>query len=53
MKTKKHGQEKLQVRFEALKAIKMPMVVFWVLTPYERIGGYQRLVGTYWLHFQG
>jgi hypothetical protein len=40
-------------RFEVLTAVKMLIVVFWVVTPCSLVGGYQRLGGTYSFHFQG
>jgi hypothetical protein len=31
----------------------MSILVFWVVTPYELVGRYQRFGGTYYLHLQG
>jgi hypothetical protein len=38
--------------FEALTAVRMMMLFFWVLVPYRLIGRYQRFGETYFLHFQ-
>jgi hypothetical protein len=40
------------MRFEALRALKMSMLVFGV-TVHGFIGRYQRFVGTYFFHLQG
>jgi hypothetical protein len=40
------------MRFEVLMAVKMSMLVSWVVTPYGLVGRYQRLGGTYCLHLQ-
>jgi hypothetical protein len=41
------------MRFEVLTSVKMPLVVFWVVTPCEIVGGDQRFGGTYCLPLQG
>jgi hypothetical protein len=38
--------------FEVLTAVKMLMVVFWVVTPCGLVGGYQHFRGTYCLYIQ-
>jgi hypothetical protein len=38
--------------FEVLTAVKISIVVFWVVTPCSLVGGYQLLGGTYRLHIQ-
>jgi hypothetical protein len=40
----------LCVRFEILAAVKISIVVFWVVTPCGLIGGYQHFGGMYRLH---
>jgi hypothetical protein len=40
------------VRFDVLTAVRMTML-FWVVTPYRHVGGYQRFGETYCLHLQG
>jgi hypothetical protein len=39
------------MKFEVLAAVKMPMIVFWAVTPFGLADGYQR--GTYCIHLQG
>jgi hypothetical protein len=41
------------MRFEVFTAMKMPMLIFWVVTPCELVGRYQRFGGTYCLHLEG
>jgi hypothetical protein len=41
------------MRSEVLKATKMSMLVFWVVTACELVGKYQRFGGKYYLHPQG
>jgi hypothetical protein len=38
------------MRFEVLTAVKMSMLVFWVVMPCGLVGKYQRFGGTYCLH---
>jgi hypothetical protein len=38
------------LRSEVLTAVKMSMLVFWVVTPCGLVNGYQRFGGTYRLH---
>jgi hypothetical protein len=40
------------MRFEVLTAVKMLMLVFWIVTPCGLVGRYQRFGGTYCLHLQ-
>jgi hypothetical protein len=40
-------------RFEVITAVKMSKLVFWVATPCELAGRYQRFGRTYHLHPQG
>jgi hypothetical protein len=44
------GQQK-EVRFEVLTAMKVSMLVFWVVSPCGLIGRYQSFGGTYCIHF--
>jgi hypothetical protein len=48
-----HMETLLYVRFEVLMAVKMSMLVFWIVTPCELVGRDQRFGGTYYLHLQG
>jgi hypothetical protein len=41
------------MRFEVCTAIKMSIVVFWVVTACGLVGGYQRFEKKYRLHLQG
>jgi hypothetical protein len=41
------------MKFEIFTAVKMWIVVFWVVTLYSIVGDYQHFRGTYNLHFQG
>jgi hypothetical protein len=41
------------MRFKVLEAVKMTMLIFWVVTPYGNVGRYQRFGETYCLHHQG
>jgi hypothetical protein len=43
----------LYLRFQVHMAVKMSMLVFWVVTPCGLVGRYQRFGGTYRLHLQG
>jgi hypothetical protein len=45
--------EARKMRFGLLTAMKMSMVVFWVVTSCGLVGGCQRFGGTYCLHLQG
>jgi hypothetical protein len=38
------------VKFEVLTAVKILMLVFWVVRPCGLVGRYQHFVGTYCLH---
>jgi hypothetical protein len=38
---------------EVLTSVKMPMVVFWVVTPCDLVGAFQRFARMYRLHLQG
>jgi hypothetical protein len=40
------------MRFEVLTAVKMSVLVFRVVTPFELAGRYQRFEGIYCLHLQ-
>jgi hypothetical protein len=40
------------MRFDVLTAVKMSMLVFWVVTPCGLVGRYQRFGGTYCLYLQ-
>jgi hypothetical protein len=42
----------MSMRFEVLPAVKMSMLVFWVVKPYGLVGRDQRFGGTYCLHLQ-
>jgi hypothetical protein len=44
--------DELDIRFEVLTAVKMPMLVIWVLMQCGLVGGYHCFVGTYCLHLQ-
>jgi hypothetical protein len=46
-------KEENDMKFEVLPAVKMSMLVFWVVTPCGLAVRYQRLRGTYCLHLQG
>jgi hypothetical protein len=49
-----HEQNKVaSATFETFTAVKIWVVVFWVMTPCSPVGGYQRFDGTYVVHFQG
>jgi hypothetical protein len=39
-------------RSVVLTAVKIPVLMFWVVTPYELVGRYERFGGTYCLHLQ-
>jgi hypothetical protein len=39
--------------FEVITAVKMPIVIYWIVTPCGLAGGYQRLGGICHLHLQG
>jgi hypothetical protein len=41
-----------RMRFEVLTAVKMSILVFWVVTQCGLVGRYQRFGGTYCLHLQ-
>jgi hypothetical protein len=43
----------IDMRFEVLTAVKMSMLVFWVVTPCELVDRHQRFGGAYCLHLQG
>jgi hypothetical protein len=43
----------LIMRFEVLTAVKMSMLVFWVVTPCGLVGRFQRFRKTYCLHLLG
>jgi hypothetical protein len=45
-------QSKSQERAEVLRAVKMSVVVFWVVTPNGLVGGCQRVGGTYSLQLK-
>jgi hypothetical protein len=40
-------------RFEVFTAVKIQIVVFWVVTPYSDVVGYQHFGGPYSLHLRG
>jgi hypothetical protein len=40
------------MRFEIAMAVKLSMLVFWVVMPRVLVGRYQRFGGTYFLHLQ-
>jgi hypothetical protein len=40
------------LRFEVLTAVKMPIFVFWVVTPCGLVGRCQHFAGTYCHHLQ-
>jgi hypothetical protein len=42
----------MNMRFEVLTAVKMLILVFWVVTSYGHVGRYQHFRGTYCLHLQ-
>jgi hypothetical protein len=41
------------MRFEVLTAVKMSMLLFWIVTPCGLVGRYQGFGGTYCFHLQG
>jgi hypothetical protein len=41
------------MRFEVLPAVKVSMLIFWVVMPCGLTGRYQRFEGTYCLHLLG
>jgi hypothetical protein len=41
------------MRFDVLTAVRMSMLLLWVVTPCELVGRYQRFGETYCLHLQG
>jgi hypothetical protein len=41
-----------RIGFEVLMAVKMPMFVFWAVTPNGLVGRYQRFGGTVFLNFK-
>jgi hypothetical protein len=41
------------MRFEVLTAVKMSMLVLWVVTPFRLAGRYRRFGETYCLHLKG
>jgi hypothetical protein len=40
------------MRFEVLTAMKMPLLIFWIVTPYGLVDRYQHFRETYFLHLQ-
>jgi hypothetical protein len=45
--------ERVNMKFEVFKAVKIHITIFWAITQCNMVGGQQCFSGTHCLHFQG